>query len=116
MLKSCTEDNNFGPVQWWVPNNVDSNDPLEILYGSSETTFLLLKPGSEKGSRTYEWISDIDAACINANTYFPKAKGLDCFENLLYFTSKKLYMIHVLNLDDGTYTNYYTCHVFFMGS
>jgi len=74
-----------------------------------------LKPKSEKGSRTYEWILDINAAHVNVNIYFTKAKGLDCFENLLYFTSKKLYMIHVLNLDDGTYTSYYAHHGFFMG-
>jgi len=102
-----TEDHLFGPLRRFSPDNVDTEDPWEELHGPGETVFLLLLPDSERGG-SFSWTDDILEARANANAFYPNAEGLDIHESNLFFVSKLLKSLFILDLDSLSYTNHTT--------
>ena len=102
-----TEDHINGTLRRFIPDVVDTFDPWDELHGTGVTTHLILKPDSDTHG-TYEWTSNMAAARLNGRMFYPNPEGLDVHEDQLYFVSKKLKTMFVLNLDDGTYTSHTT--------
>ena len=102
-----TEDHEFGPLRRFIPARRDRTDPWQELLGRGETTYLRLIPSSDrKGS--YKWIKNKNRAKLNANAFYPNAEGIDVDGHQLFFISKKLKTMFVLDLDDETYTSHST--------
>ena len=102
-----TEDDDFGPLRRFTPSFRNLDDPREELHGDGETKFLRLIPNSDNEG-TYEWIGDKEHAKLNAHAFYPNAEGIDVDGNRLYFISKELKTMFVLDLDGGTYTSHTT--------
>ena len=109
-----TEDFETGPVRRFVPSSTDPADPWKSLHGEGETTYLRLSPTSEKDG-TYEWISDKSSAQLNAQALFPNCEGIDVHGDQLYFVSKGVLTVFVLDLEGSTYTSYTTRQGLFQG-
>ena len=45
---------------------------------------------------------------MNANAFYPNAEGIDVYENELFFVSKELKTLFILDLDNGNYTSHTT--------
>jgi secreted PhoX family phosphatase len=102
-----TEDHEFGPLRRFIPADRSNSDPWEELHGDGETTFLRLLPNSDQEGN-YEWINNKELAGLNANAFYRNAEGIDVYENELFFISKVLKTMFILNLDNGTYTSHST--------
>jgi len=107
-----TEDEDDGALQRFRPYE-DANwiDPWNVLYGNGTTDFLLLDP--DEG--TFSFTHDRDAAKENAENYYPHTEGIDAVGGYLYFISKELKYMYILNLRDGSYTNHSTVRGAFDG-
>jgi hypothetical protein len=93
-----------GDVRRWTPDSVDWDDPWNILLGNGTLDFLVVEPDprtSEKG--TFLWTTDWSVASENHKNNFPSTEGIDVVGDTLYFISKTLKSMFVLNLDDQTY-------------
>ena len=66
------------------------------------TLDFLLISGGESG--TFQWTKNQTKAQQNAETYYPNAEGIDIVDGTLYFTSKVLKRLTVLDLKKMTYT------------
>ena len=66
----------------------------------------LLISGGPTG--TFEWTTNLAAAKANAREYYPKSEGIDVADGVLYFTSKELKRLTVLNLHTLEYTYHST--------
>jgi hypothetical protein len=110
----ATEDHLFGALQRFIPTSRNTTDPWEELHGEGKTTYLRLAPDSDSEG-TYEWTHDKSISQINANVFYPNAEGIDVYENQLFFVSKLLKTLFVLNLDDRTYTSHTTRQGLFDG-
>ena len=95
-----TEDDTNGPLRRWRPDTPNWNDPWSILTGSGRTDYLLIDPSSG----TFKWTSDIEDARQNAADNFPNTEGIECDNGVLFFVTKKLRLMYVLNLSLGVYT------------
>jgi uncharacterized protein len=99
-----TEDHEFGPVRRFIPVARHRSSPWEELFGAGNETYLRLIPASDSNG-TYAWVKDKDVAKLSANAFYPNAEGIEVDGNLLYFVSKRLKTMFILNLDDRTYTS-----------
>ena len=86
-----------------------------MLHGNGTMEYLLLNPNSDETNGTYEWTTNLEDGKANANRYFLNAEGIDVHDNILYFVSKKIKTMFVLNLDTGTYTTESTHNGLFGG-
>lgn len=95
-------------MMFWLdraPTDPDWDDPWNILRGNGTLDYLKLTPtgnGTEDGS--FEWVSDVSVAKQNAYDYFPNGEGIDVRDDELFFISKTLKRMFILNLDSETYT------------
>ena len=99
-----TEDDKNGTVRRFVPDSTDWSDPWDILLGAGTSWYLLLDPST----MTYTWTPDLQQARRNAGDNFPGSEGLDQFDDHLYFISKILKKLVILNLLNGTYSEHST--------
>jgi hypothetical protein len=53
----------------------------------------------------FEWTTDEQAARDSQFQYYRNIEGIQYHDRRLYFVSKKLSMLFILDLDDGTYTS-----------
>lgn len=97
-----TEDKKDGALRRFVPAANSRAKGKDILYAPGETTYLRLKPNSETNG-TYEWTSDLSSARANAEAFFPNQEGIDSVGDRLYFISKVVKTMFILNLEDMTY-------------
>ena len=109
-----TEDHAFGPLRRFIPASRNHKDPWQELHRNGQTTYLRLLPSSDRKG-TYQWIKSKELAKLNANAFYPNAEGIDVDGNQLYFVSKKLKTMFVLDLDNGTYTSHTTRSGVFKG-
>ena len=109
-----TEDDAFGPLRRWIPAHHNAMDWWSTLHGEGETTYLRLVPNSEHGG-IYEWVANKTLASNNANTFYPNAEGIDVHGRELYFVSKEIKTLFVLNLDSMQYTSHTTRRGLFDG-
>jgi len=56
-------------------------------------------------NKRFIWSSNIEEGRISQSLYFRNVEGIDVKNGMLYFVSKKLSMLFVLDLDNGTYTS-----------
>jgi hypothetical protein len=109
-----TEDFETGPIRRFIPSSTHPTDPWKTLHGEGETTYLYLQPTSEQEG-TYTWISNKNRAQSNAQALFPNCEGIDVHGDRLYFISKKIETVFVLDLAGNTYTSYSTRQGLFQG-
>ncbi|GAX27142.1 hypothetical protein FisN_13Lh308 [Fistulifera solaris] len=109
-----TEDFETGPVRRFIPLSTHPTDPWKTLHGEGETTYLFLQPTSEQEG-TYEWISNKNRAQSNAQALFPNCEGIDVHGDKLYFISKKIETVFVLDLAGNSYRSYSTRQGLFQG-
>ena len=102
-----TEDNKFGALQRFIPSVNGTEDPWDELHGDGDTTYLVLHPISDSVG-TYEWTLDKNTSRYSANFFYPNAEGIDVYEDMLFFVSKVLKTLFILNLDEGTYSSHTT--------
>jgi hypothetical protein len=101
----ATEDREKGALTRFTPSTPDWNNKWDILHGPGVIDYLLLTPNrNEADIGTFTWATDRTLARNNAMNYYPFTEGIDTHENELFFVCKTLYMLYILNLDDGTYT------------
>lgn len=102
-----TEDHEYGPLRRFIPdkrqNIFEHTDPWNELHGTGSTTFLQLHPESDS-SGTFDWTMDKQASKNNAFAFYRNAEGIDVVGSKLYFVSKHLKTMFVLDLDTGNYT------------
>jgi hypothetical protein len=75
-----------------------------MLLGQGKMEYLILNPDSG----TYSWTAQLKLGQENAGKNFPHAEGIDVYRHELFFISKKLKKLFVLNLDTGTYVSHST--------
>jgi Bacterial protein of unknown function (DUF839) len=102
-----TEDHNRGAVIRFTPNpdQIDWANPWNMLHGAGVTDYLHLIPNADKTGGRYEWTTDETKAKDSAGKLAPNCEGIDRHGDYLYFVSKQMLQIFVLNLLDMTYTN-----------
>lgn len=98
-----TEDSKFGALRRYIPAYSNAvNAPYvgwDTLHENGTTTFLIFHNES-----TFGWTIDEQAARNSQNQYFPNLEGIHFDNGLLYFVSKKLNLLYILDLAEGTYT------------
>lgn len=112
-----TEDDAFGPLRRWIPAQQHNNETdlsWSTLHGPGETTYLRLIPTTSSGG-TYEWITDQQAAANNANVFYRNSEGIDVYGRELYFVSKELKTLFIMNLNGNNYTSHTTRQGLFDG-
>jgi hypothetical protein len=111
-----TEDRRNGALQRFTPKQPNWDDPWSILYGDGHLDYLILdpEPGNDKG--VYRWSSNKTEARANAEDFYLLSEGMDIIENRLYFISKWLRQLYILDLDGNTYTNHTTTQGLFDGA
>ena len=67
--------------------------------------YLLISGGS---SGTFQWTRNLNAAKANARRYYPFSEGIDIADGVLYFVSKHLKRLLILNLRTMRYTYHST--------
>jgi outer membrane protein assembly factor BamB len=87
-----------------------------MLNKSGLMEYLVLEPeGINSNTGTYSWTSNLSIAKNNAKLYFPNSEGIDVHNGRLYFVTKMLKIMYILNLDDGTYIRQSTRGGVFVG-
>ena len=86
-----------------------------MLHGDGTTDYLHLKPNARGTGGTYEWVSNRELARQNAGSYYPNCEGIDSDGENIYFVSKRLQQMFVLDLRSNTYTNVSTVRGLFDG-
>ena len=71
----------------------------DLLHGPGTTDYLYFIPGTNR----FEWTRDIEKGRRTAAEYFPGSEGISFRAGLLYFVSKKLFRLFILDLDEMTY-------------
>ena len=75
-----------------------------MLHGEGEIEYLVLSStSSDNATGTYEWTKRKLVAKASAAAFFPGSEGIDAYDGRLYFVSKKLRMMYILNLDGNTW-------------
>jgi len=106
-----TEDATRGALQRWRPTNPDWNDPWNILHGPGTTDYLVLEPDTG----TFYFTPDRALAEANAADLYPNSEGIDSVGGMLYFVSKAMKGLYILDLHNGTYTSHTTSNGAFDG-
>lgn len=87
-----------------------------MLHGEGQIDYLILTPtASDNSTGTYEWTKKKILAKATASAFFPGSEGIDAYEESLYFVSKKLKMMYILDLDGNTWERQSTKHGVFDG-
>ena len=90
-----TEDNSRGELRRFV---ADGNG-WDALHVGGRTTYLEFLGGNK-----FRWTSSLSAGMNSASTHYPNTEGIAYHNSTLYFVSKVLKRMFILNLDDMTYT------------
>lgn len=100
-----TEDHQKGALRRFTPRTANWEEPWNMLHDEGVTDFLTLFPNATNNGGTFQWTDDFDSARENADLYYPHSEGIDVYGSQLFFVCKKIHMLFVLDLDNGTYMN-----------
>lgn len=101
-----TTDSKDGPVLRFTPNPV----ALENALGSGDFSNLLHTDGFveylvvNNRTNTFTWSTDKSLGEKSAEWNYPNTEGIDAHDGQLYFITKKLREMYILDLDKNTYT------------
>ena len=102
-----THDSETGEVRRFTPDPdvlkqaVETDDYMNVLHTPGLIEYLELFPGNN----TFQWVTDKAVGKANAAKYFPNTEGVDVHNGTLYFISKKIHHLFILDLDANTYTS-----------
>lgn len=99
-----TEDNIYGALARFSPDNPNWNHPWEILHAQGRKRYLMLFPNDIGDAGEFRWTASKLRARSNAQNHYPNSEGIDVQGNQLFFVCKNIKMLFTLNLDDMTYT------------
>jgi hypothetical protein len=85
-----------------------------MLHGDGKMEYLVLNPETST-SGTYYWTASYSEGQESAEWYFPNSEGIDVYEDRMYFVSKEIYTMFILELDSNTYTSHSTSNGAFEG-
>ena len=91
-----TEDSSDGELRRF---EADGNG-WNALHVGGQTTYLQFLDGGR-----FQWTSSLSAGENSASSYYPKTEGITYHNNTLYFVSKVLKRLFILDLKDMTYTS-----------
>ena len=112
-----TEDHPEGALRRFAPRNFTWDEPHSILHGEGSIQYLVLTSTSANNATgTYRWTSDKVEGMATAAEFFPGSEGIDVYEGLLFFVTKKRNMMYTLDLDSDTWERRSTKHGAFDGS
>jgi len=100
-----THDSSTGEVRRFSPDieilqeAIKSDNYMNVLHNAGSIEYLELFPETS----TFNWTTNLSSAKSNAASHFPNTEGIDCHDGILYFVSKKLKQMFVLDLDSYTY-------------
>mmetsp|Transcript_42859 Transcript_42859/g.62757 ORF Transcript_42859/g.62757 Transcript_42859/m.62757 type:complete len:370 (-) Transcript_42859:150-1259(-) len=106
-----TNDREDGEVRRFTPSSAVVHDAINgtadywsILSTPGILEYLVLNPSEDStGINTFSWTTDLKTGKKSASKYFPYCEGIDFLDGTLYFVSKTLKEIFILDLDGGTY-------------
>ena len=93
-----TEDHERGALRKYspAPSTIASWDTLHAEGGSTKYLVFL-------ENNRFKWTNNEDRARSSQQEHFRNVEGIDYNDGFLYFVSKKMLMLYVLDLDNGTY-------------
>ena len=103
-----TTDSSDGPVLRYTPNPITlesallSGDFSQVLHTNGGIVEYLVVNNQ---TQTFEWSLDKVKGEVSAEYNYPNVEGIDVHEGQMYFTSKKLRELFILDLDEMTYTS-----------
>ena len=98
-----TEDVKDGALQRFQPDQINWENPWDMLHGAGATVYLVLNPDSTGDTGTFAWIKDKSEAQANAKANYPNTEGIDVHDGILFFVCKDIKMIFELDLDNFRY-------------
>jgi Bacterial protein of unknown function (DUF839) len=103
---------------WNETNFLNENNPhyFTLLQNEGIVDYLVVEPDVNDPNRgTFYWTEDYTLGSTNAKLYHPNVEGIDVVNHTLYFISKIIYSMFILNLQDMTYQNVTTMSGLFDG-
>eukprot|EP00562_Extubocellulus_spinifer_P025839 CAMPEP_0178677438 /NCGR_PEP_ID=MMETSP0698-20121128/36445_1 /TAXON_ID=265572 /ORGANISM="Extubocellulus spinifer, Strain CCMP396" /LENGTH=758 /DNA_ID=CAMNT_0020321735 /DNA_START=146 /DNA_END=2423 /DNA_ORIENTATION=+ len=116
-----TEDKFNGALRRFTPDPsvVDWNDPRKMLHGEGTMEYLVLIPYKGENATNKEgdftWTKHIKVGRESAMELFPNVEGIDVAGNELFFVSKRLQEMTILDLDTNKYRTTSTVRGLFDG-
>ena len=112
-----TEDHPEGALRQFIPKNFTWDKPHHMLHGDGDIKYLVLTSTSANNATcTYYWTSDKQEGMKTAAEFFPGSEGIDVYEGMLFFVTKKRNLMYTLDLDSNTWERRSTKHGAFDGS
>jgi hypothetical protein len=102
-------------VRRFTPNNVDWDEPWEMLHTEGPVDYLFVHPNESGTGGTFEWTNDKAAAQMNAKDFYPQTEGIDIYGAEMYVACKGIKQLFTFNLDTMTYENESTVSGLFDG-
>jgi len=97
-----TEDLNQGALRQFTPKNFSWDNPHLMLHGEGDIKYLVLTPTSANNATgTYHWTSNKREGMRTASEFFPGSEGIDVYEGMLFFVTKKRNLMYTLDLDSN---------------
>ena len=112
----ATEDHSKGTVRRFTPHFANWQDPWNILHRNGTRDFLMIFPDKTLNEGTYIWTNDKRAEREQCQAVLSDdRKGIDVYENQMFFVCKKMKIMFVLDLNGNTYYNRTTKNGLFDG-
>lgn len=96
-----TEDAQYGALRKYTPVASTTTADFNIVHAAGGTHEYLVFVNSTH----FKWSTDLQEGRNSQAASFSYCEGIDFHNGYLYFVSKTLYKLFVLNLDNGTYTS-----------
>ena len=96
-----TNDSERGELRQYKPRKVvqRDTDKWSVLSTPGDTTYLVLDPSK----KTFSWTTNKEKGKLSAKNHFRNVEGIDFRAGNLYFVSKKLEKLFILDLDRKRY-------------
>ncbi|KAL7535638.1 hypothetical protein ACHAXR_006623 [Thalassiosira sp. AJA248-18] len=94
-----TEDHERGALRKYTPTPAFRDASWDTLHAEGGTTEYLVFVNDNE----FKWTANEGKARESQAKYFRNVEGIDYHDGMLYFVSKKLLMLYILDLDNGTY-------------
>lgn len=112
-----TEDHPQGALRQFIPKNFTWDKPHHMLHGEGDIKYLVLTSTSANNATgTYHWTPNKQEGMETAAEFFPGSEGIDVYDGMLFFVTKKKNLMYTLYLDSNTWERRSTKHGAFDGS